>query len=196
MQSHGWVLGVGAALLILLVAAIGGIYFLESKAGLEFFPAIYQKYCHSHACSFVQVVGNSMNPTLQSNQRVLFIAGYYADNPLAHGDIVQVASVIPLAKRVIALPGDKLELREGQLYLNDSLLLEPYLLERADSQHYDVLMEQLRTTQFRVPSGKVVVMGDNRNASTDSGSLGLFSISDIQGRIIIVTWVDALFQKA
>lgn len=183
-------------MLILLVGVMGIIYFLESKAGLEFFPGLQQKYCRAHACVFITILGNSMNPTIQSNQRVLLVENYYSTNALAHGDIVQVASVINLGKRVIALPGDKLELREGVLYRNNTRLQEPYLLEPVVPSHYDKLMQELQQTGYVIPPNKVVVLGDNRNNSMDSGSLGLLSSSDITGKIVPFSWIDALFQKA
>jgi signal peptidase I len=194
-MTHSWVLVGGAVILILLVGLLGGIYFLESRAGLEFFPGLNQKYCQAHTCIFIQVVGNSMNPSLQSNQRVLFVSDYYSTQSLAHGDIVQISSVIPLVKRIVAVEGDRLELRGNVLYRNNVQLLEPYLLEPVDPSHYSVMMEQLRATDGIMPPGKVVALGDNRNASTDSGSLGLFSKGDILGKIVPFGWMDAVYQN-
>lgn len=179
---------------MMLVGLMGGMYFLESKAGLDFFPGLSQKYCQIHTCTFIQVVGNSMNPSLQSNQRILFVSDYYSTQSLAHGDIVQISSVIPLVKRIVAVEGDRLELRGNALYRNSVQLLEPYLLEPVGPSHYSALMEQLRAADGIVPSGKVVAFGDNRNDSKDSGSLGFFSKGDIMGKIVPFSWMDAFYQ--
>jgi signal peptidase I len=194
MAANTWILVVGAVVLFFLIAIVGGIYFIESKAGMDYFPGLNEKYCRQNACQFIQIVGNSMNPTLQTNHRALFVSGYYSSHPLERGDIVLVASVVHLGKRLVALPGDKLELRGNDLYLNGVLLQEPYLQEPVDASHYAGLMQQLQSTQFIVPVGNVIVFGDNRNNSTDSGSLGPIPQNEIAGKIVPISAMDFLFQ--
>ena len=69
-----------------------------------------------------------------------------------------------LVKRVIALPGDKVEISDGKLFLNGELLYEPYLKEDMD-HFYDGF-------SVTVPDGHFFAMGDNRNNSTDSRAIG------------------------
>lgn len=69
-----------------------------------------------------------------------------------------------LVKRVIALPGDRVEISDGKLFLNGELLDEPYLKEDMD-HFYDGF-------SVTVPDGHFFAMGDNRNNSTDSRAIG------------------------
>ena len=86
-------------------------------------------------------------------------------------------------KRVIGLPGEHLYIsEEGNVYINDEILEESYLLED---------LKTPRTGNFydvKIPEGYVFVMGDNRKGSKDSRELGLIPISKIEGKVIIRIW--------
>jgi len=82
-------------------------------------------------------------------------------------------------KRVIALPGEHVAGRGGGLYVNDHLLVEPYL------------PAGLRTEDFgpvAVPGGKLFVMGDNRGASFDSRRFGPIDGASVVGRVVVKVW--------
>lgn len=79
-----------------------------------------------------------------------------------------------LVKRVVGLPGDTLELKNGRLYRNDQEIEEPYIKE-ATQGSFTAL----------VPADHVYVMGDNRNHSKDSRQIGPVPLSNIQGRVIL-----------
>ncbi len=86
-------------------------------------------------------------------------------------------------KRVIGLPGDHLYIAEtGEVYINDKLLEEPYLVEDLKTprtgNYYDI----------QIPEGYVFVMGDNREGSKDSRELGLIPIDKIEGKVVIRIW--------
>jgi signal peptidase I len=84
-----------------------------------------------------------------------------------------------LIKRVIALPGETVEGRDGHVYIDGQLLLEPYLPSSLQTEPFPA------TT---VPSGDVWVMGDNRGDSRDSRSFGVVKESSIIGRAIAKVW--------
>ena len=118
--------------------------------------------------------GLSMLPTVQDKQ---FLAVLPRDfNPfleLERGDVVIVRCKekhIFLIKRLIAQPGDTLEIRSNQVYVNGEQLSEPYL--------YDNMITQ-DVAPFTLGEDMYYVLGDNRNVSADSRYYGLFSGADI-----------------
>jgi signal peptidase I len=85
---------------------------------------------------------------------------------------------VPLIKRVIGLPGETVEIREGRVWVNGQALDEAYLAP-VTQQDYGPLT---------VPQGHVFVMGDNRNYSNDSRFFGPVPVSQIWGRAWISYW--------
>ncbi len=131
----------------------------------------------------------SMVPTLQVRDRVLVNKLSYDLHPVHRGDIVvfkrppgEAASdptIKDLIKRVIGLPGDVLEARDGVVYVNDHPLKEPYLPAGAVT---------LNLPRMTVPQGQYFVMGDNRLDSKDSRSFGPIPKNLIVGRAFIKVW--------
>lgn len=81
-----------------------------------------------------------------------------------------------LIKRVIALAGDKVDIRDGKVYINDELLDEPYVKGITPGMGLEYPLV--------VPEGHVFVMGDNRENSLDSRSFGPVSLNSIEGKAI------------
>lgn len=81
-------------------------------------------------------------------------------------------------KRVIGLPGDKVEVKSGKVYVNDKAIDEPYIREAPFSPFAATV----------VPPNHLFVMGDNRNASRDSRSFGMLPIDLIVGKALMVYW--------
>ena len=81
-------------------------------------------------------------------------------------------------KRVIGLPGDKVEVKSGNVYVNDKPLNEPYIKEAPFSPYNAAI----------VPPNQLFVMGDNRNASRDSRSFGMLPVDLIVGKALLVYW--------
>ena len=82
-------------------------------------------------------------------------------------------------KRVIGLPGEKVVGRGGAIYVNDRLLVEPYLPDGVRTEDFGPVA---------VPEGRLFVMGDNRGNSFDSRKFGPIDISSVVGRAVVKVW--------
>jgi signal peptidase I len=91
----------------------------------------------------------------------------------------RTAQIKDLVKRVIGLPGDTIEARDGHIYIDAHLLKEPYLPKNTIS---DDLPKQV------VPANSYFMMGDNRGASSDSRVFGPIKKSSIIGRAFVRMW--------
>ena len=129
----------------------------------------------------LQIYGNSMTPTLQDGE-ILFTM---KTDHLEQGDIVAFYyNNKILVKRVIAKPGEWVNMdSEGQVYVNDVLLYEPYL-ENVSLGDADIELP------YQVPDGKLFVMGDHRETSVDSRHtvVGCVAQEQIVGKIIFRVW--------
>lgn len=84
-------------------------------------------------------------------------------------------------KRVIGLSGDKIQIKNGKVYVNGNILSEPYLSNNTTTESGPYIGNKIYT----VPKGYVFVLGDNRSNSTDSRFFGPVNIRDIKGHAII-----------
>jgi len=129
----------------------------------------------------LQIYGNSMSPTLQSGDIVLSVK----TDKLKSGDIVAFYyNNKILIKRIIAVAGEWVDIdEEGNVYVNQKLLEEPYLSEKALG---DCNIE----LPYQVPDGKWFLMGDYRSASSDSrnSTIGCVSEEQIVGKLILRVW--------
>jgi signal peptidase I len=129
----------------------------------------------------IYVYGQSMEPNLHTNQRLIVEKVSYRWGAPRRGDIVVVripGNKVPPIKRVIALSGETIEIREGRVLVNGEHLEETYLAD----------VEQQDYGPFTVPLQNVFVMGDNRNLSSDSRYFGPVPIDQILGRAWLSYW--------
>jgi signal peptidase I len=132
-----------------------------------------------------RVYGQSMEPNLHSDQRLVveklsYNRWLWVRSP-QRGDVVvlRVSSNSDLLiKRVVGLPGDRVEIRGGQVFINGQSLREPYL---ALPYHGDY-------GPVDVPPLHVFVMGDNRGFSNDSRAFGPLSLDSVVGRAWFSYW--------
>lgn len=166
----------GARNLIEWVVIIGGALLAAFLVKTFLFQAFY-------------IPSGSMEPTLQIGDRVLVSKLSYRLGEIDRGDLIVFkrpdlpagteAAVKDLIKRVIALPGETVETRDGSVYINGKELDEEYL---PDGTYSDNVPRQ------EIPEGTIWVMGDNRGNSRDSRVLGPVSIDSIHGRAFVRIW--------
>ena len=132
------------------------------------------------------IPSSSMVPTLEVGDRVLVNKLSYDLHDVNRGDLVvferpddAVGEIKDLIKRVIGLPGETVEIRDGTVIVDGHVLDEPYLA--AD----EVLADFAPTA---VPENHVFVMGDNRDDSRDSRVFGPISTDSIVGRAFLRVW--------
>jgi signal peptidase I len=124
----------------------------------------------------------SMQPTIHDGERVLVNRFVYHFRDPKRGDVVVFHSPVKdedLVKRVVGVAGDRIEVKDGGLYVNGMRQVEPYLNEQVIQGAFP---------ETTVPSGSVFVMGDNRNNSLDSRIFGPVSRKAIVGRAFAIYW--------
>jgi signal peptidase I len=137
----------------------------------------------------VKVEGTSMTPTLQNDERIFINKFTYRFGlaSIARGDTVvfwypQDPSKSYI-KRVIGVPGDRIRVEGGEVYVNGRLLQEEYVPPiNRDSVSWKDGEEQT------VPTEKYFVMGDHRNSSSDSRTWGYVPRENIYGRAVFAYW--------
>ena len=143
----------------------------------------------------IVVDGESMMPTLESGERMIVNKLNYKIGDIQHFDIVvfHAPEKKDYIKRVIGVPGDTLEYKNDQLYINGKKINEPYLQDYKN-QIVDggTLTEDFSVLDYTgkkiIPKGSYFVMGDNRRNSKDSRHIGLVSEEEIVGKASVVFW--------
>jgi signal peptidase I len=150
------------------------------------------------------IPSGSMEPTLAINDRLIVDKVSYRFSQPQRGDIVvfnvpetlktelkqedekEDVENIAFIKRIIGLPGDTVESKEGKLYINGKEISERYIKEPS--------REDWSSSQFnpdgsgKIPPGQYLVLGDNRNNSRDSHYWGFLPQDKILGKAIVRFW--------
>ena len=134
-----------------------------------------------------RVQGTSMLPLLEDGERIIVNKLVYRFRPIGRGDVVVFwyprDPSVSFIKRVLGLPGDVVELRQGFLYVNGKPVEESYLSPRfRDDESYPPV---------EIKKGYYYVMGDHRNSSNDSRSWGEVPEKYIYGRAEARFWPPA-----
>src|SRR5690625_947817 len=137
------------------------------------------------------VDGPSMQPTLYDRDRMIvnkFI--YYIQEPKRFDIVVFHASKQKdFIKRIIGLPGEHVAIRDDVLYIDGEPVDEAYVIYNENELiQSNFKLENLPGQYEKIPDGYVLVLGDNRNNSTDSRRLGLIPIDQIVGKTSLIYW--------
>ncbi|MCI3948805.1 MAG: signal peptidase [Acidimicrobiales bacterium] len=133
------------------------------------------------------IPSGSMLPTLHEDDRVLVNKLSYDLHDVNRGDLVvferpegeTAGQIKDLIKRVVALPGERIEQRDGDVYIDGQLLEEPYLDDGTETTNLE---------PQTVPEDHVFVMGDNRDDSMDSRVFSAIDEDLIVGRAFVRVW--------
>lgn len=138
----------------------------------------------------IVVEGASMNTTLLDKDRMIVNK---MDEPERFDIIVFHATKNEdYIKRVIGLPGDRVEYKNDTLYINGNAYEEPYLKKQKESVigalTPDFTLKDTPVKQMTVPEGELFVMGDNRRYSKDSRQIGSVPLEKVVGTTNIIYW--------
>jgi signal peptidase I len=128
----------------------------------------------------------SMEPTLEINDRLLVDKVSYRFHEPMRGDMIVFNPPAALEtqmkdafiKRIIAVPGETVEVKSGTVYINQKPIVESYIKEKPNYEMAAIV----------VPADQFFVLGDNRNNSYDSHYWGFVPREKIIGRAMVRTW--------
>ena len=163
--SPSWLKQIAQCVVVAVLATVS--YFLISRYILQ----------------SVQVVGASMSPTLQDSDRYFLNRWIYDLREPRRGEIVVLKDPTDGAycvKRVIALPGEAVYLKNGHLFVNGTELTEPYLPHGVRTFTPEKVQEEM----VAIGKNRYFVLGDNRNNSFDSRFYGTVPRENILGVVM------------
>ena len=152
----------------------------------------------------LEVPSPSMQPTLFDGDRIVVNKLSYRLHEVNRGDVVvfrrsdpDLEGINNLIKRVVALPGETVEVLDGKVYVNGDMLIEPYLAlaTRNSTGGFPMLPpgcigDRDSINRCTVPNDHVFVMGDNRRNSKDSRFFGPVAESELVGRVFLAIGPD------
>jgi signal peptidase I len=132
----------------------------------------------------VRVEGTSMLPRLVDQDRLFINKFVYHFEAIERGDVVvfryPLNPQVSYIKRIIALPGDRLRIDRGQVFVNNKAISEPYVPDDyRDSRSLDPMV---------VPQGEYFVLGDHRSIASDSRDFGPVKRDLIYGKATFIYW--------
>jgi signal peptidase I len=175
------------------------------------YPTNLAQSIRAHVLQAFKVPSASMAPGILPGDRVLLNKTAYNTQAPSRGDVVIFTYPddrrLNYVKRLVALPGDTVEIRENILLVNDQPLdrqtasvstpdfkpeeAQVILTEENSGAVYPIMVDSTRPqsmAKLTVPHGHCFVLGDNRGHSVDSRSFGPVQMSDIQGRLDYIYW--------
>lgn len=150
------------------------------------------------------VKGDSMDPTLKDGERVIvnLIGQRFGDVEKGNVIVFHATKDNDYVKRVIGTAGDNIEYKEDQLFVNGKKVDEPYLDYNEKHKDYNYITGSFTTKEMneqtegldkvkdknKIPEGKLLVLGDNREVSKDSRSFGLIDEDQVVGKVSFSFW--------
>ncbi len=135
-------------------------------------------------CQPVKVEGTSMLPQLEDEQRIFVSKISYRFESIERGDVIVFRfpedPSRSYIKRVVGLPGDTIEIREGQVFINETAYPEPHV-----PPHY---RDQSSRAPSVVSENTYYVLGDHRNTSNDSRTWGTVAERFVTGKAVFAYW--------
>ena len=145
-------------------------------------PVVAALLIHQYLFTFARVDVTSMLDTLHENNIMGVSRLHYRLNEPQRGEIITCNYPEDgnklFVKRIIGLPGETIEIREGTVYIDGEPIAETYLT-RVDDQSMDPIT---------LAKDEIFVMGDNRPVSRDSRAVGPLTLDEIYGRVLFVAF--------
>ena len=165
-----------------------GAFFLDILQVIVFavsiFLFIYLLVMQPH-----KIKGSSMEPDFHDMEYLLTDKVTYRFGEPKRGDVIVFKSPPDykdeFIKRIIGLPGDRVMIRNGRVYVNGQVINEPYLMPNQYTSAGTIAIEGQELT---VPPNNFFVLGDNRDHSFDGRNFGFIDKSKITGRAWLVYW--------
>jgi len=132
----------------------------------------------------VKVEGTSMTPLISDQERIFINKFVYRFEPIERGDVVvfwyPLDRTKSFIKRVVGLPEDMVEIRQGRVFVNGKRLTEAYVPPE--------FLDSGNLSPVEVPKGEYFVMGDHRTSSNDSRIFGPVPRTFIYGKAVFAYW--------
>jgi signal peptidase I len=132
----------------------------------------------------VKIEGNSMTPLLSNHEAIVINRLVYPFERIHRGDVVVFRCPLDptksLIKRIVGLPGETVQIRQGLVYVNGNWITEPYV-----ASQYEDLSD---FGPIQVPKDSYFVLGDRRSSSNDSRVFGTVARRLIYGRAVFAYW--------
>ncbi len=131
-----------------------------------------------------QVKGASMEPNFHTGDYILTSRITYKFRKLERGDVVVLKSPknpdIEYIKRIVGLPGDVLNIKDGDVFINNNLITEKYIAARTNLWEGGCIKDNV---PYSIPTDEVFVMGDNRPRSSDSREFCSVPVQSLIGQV-------------
>lgn len=141
----------------------------------------------NYVASPVKIVGRSMFPVLNDQERIIISKIGLNDNHIKRFDIIVFSNPHEkgkrFIKRVMGLPGETIAIRDGEIYIDSLKIRQTFISEKMSDNFRSVNMKPLK-----IPQDSYFLIGDNRQISRDSRTFGVIPHANILGKAIFRYW--------